>query len=44
MLWVDIHGPLYDGRWQPIVAIKLSKKWEALYFLITITWQMCQDS
>ena len=44
MLWVDIHGHLYDGRWQPMVAIKLSKEQEALHFLITITWQICQDS
>ena len=42
MLLVDIHGPLYDGRWQFMVAIKLSKKQEALHFLITIPWQMCQ--
>ena len=34
MLWANIHGPLYHGRWQPLVAIKLSKKWEALFFLI----------
>ena len=43
MLWVDIHGHLYDGRWQPMVAKKLSKEWRVLHFLITIMWQMCQD-
>ena len=43
MLWVDIHGYLYDRRWQPMVAIKLSEEWGGLAFLITIMWQMCQD-
>ena len=44
MLWAHTHGPLYHGRWQPMVAIKLLNKWEALYYLITFTWQICQDS
>ena len=41
MLWADIHGPLYHGRLQPIEAIKVSKKWEALYYLITFMRQIC---
>ena len=43
MLWEDIHGHLHDGRWQPMVAIKLSKEWGVLHFLITVTWHMCHD-
>ena len=33
MLQVDIHGHLYVAKWQPIVAIKLSKDWGVLHFL-----------
>ena len=33
MLQVDIHGHLYVGKWQPIMAIKLSKDQGILHFL-----------
>ena len=33
MLWVNIQGHLYDARWQPMMAIKLSKEWGDLAFL-----------
>ena len=33
MLQVDIHGHLYVGKWQPIMATKLSKAQGVLHFL-----------
>ena len=30
---LDVHGHLYVGKWQPIVAIKLSKDQGVLHFL-----------
>ena len=39
IVWPNKHGPLYAGRWQPIVAIKLSKKWETWFFLTSFIWQ-----
>ena len=33
MLQLDVHGHLYVGKWQPIVAIKLSKDQGVFLFL-----------
>ena len=33
MLQVDVHGHLYVRRWQPIMAIKLSKDQGVLHLL-----------
>ena len=38
IVWAYKHGPLYPQRWQPMVAIKFSKKQETWFFHVAAIW------